>query len=590
VVQLDIAKAFDTIPHKAIGDALRRKGIPEVIIRLINDSNANVHTNIKQGCQQVPMKIGRGVKQSNPLSPLIFNTVLEPLLIQLGEMQGYQLSDGVKVSSFAFADDIILVAPTPSEAAKLLRRIEEYLKDLGMNISAQKSATFGIKTTRASWHIHDPGLSSITSEKIPFAGAETTLHYLGGTFSPWKGLTAENLDLDFKDTLERVTRLTVKPHQKALLITTYIIPHFLYTMVLAMVPMTTIRKMGQDVRRTSKTICHLPQCTANGLLHCGRKNGGLGIPRLETLATTTTLKMGLEFRLNPDPVMRIIFEESGLEQKLKEIAQTARINWPITSTNQIDKHKARMKEKELREWAQLKSQGKAVSAFVGDRIGNSWLASSTIFRPSKSITALKLRANVARARAALARAKITKEIDCPKCRVQKETLDHILGQCTYTKKERIERHDMVKDHILQCIVDKDKERAVTREPTINSPEGGILKPDLVIKNQQGVFMVDVTVRHEHKEYLQTGRQSKLDKYAPLLPGLKERFECENAEVLPIVIGTRGALPQSTVDALNKLNITKRSNLLTISLMAFRKSIDIYNSFIVAPQHKHPWEV
>jgi hypothetical protein len=61
VVKLDIAKAFDTIPHKAIGDALRRKCIPEAIIRLIEDSYVDVHTYITQGCQRVPMKIRRGV-------------------------------------------------------------------------------------------------------------------------------------------------------------------------------------------------------------------------------------------------------------------------------------------------------------------------------------------------------------------------------------------------------------------------------------------------------------------------------------------------------------------------------------------------
>jgi hypothetical protein len=138
---------------------------------------------------------------------------------------------------------------------------------------------------------------------------------------------------------------------------------------------------------------------------------------------------------------------------------------------------------------------------------------------------------------------------------------------------------MIKDHILQRIVDNDKETAVTREPTINFPEGGILKPDLVVKNQRGVFVVDVTVRYEDNENHQEGRRCKIDKYTPLLPGLKERLECGNAEVLPIVVGIRGAIPQSTVDALEQLNITERKDLLTISLMAFRKSIEIYNNFI-----------
>jgi hypothetical protein len=47
VVQLDIAKAFDTIPHKAIGDALRRKGTPEAIIthrRLLRRRPHDHHT------------------------------------------------------------------------------------------------------------------------------------------------------------------------------------------------------------------------------------------------------------------------------------------------------------------------------------------------------------------------------------------------------------------------------------------------------------------------------------------------------------------------------------------------------------------
>jgi hypothetical protein len=37
---------------------------------------------------------------------------------------------------------------------------------------------------------------------------------------------------------------------------------------------------------------------------------------------------------------------------------------------------------------------------------------------------------------------------------------------------------------------------VTKEPDLTLPTGEKLKPDLVIKNREGVFVVDVTVRHE----------------------------------------------------------------------------------------------
>jgi hypothetical protein len=73
----------------------------------------------------------------------------------------------------------------------------------------------------------------------------------------------------------------------------------------------------------------------------------------------------------------------------------------------------------------------------------------------------------------------------------------------------------------------------------------------VVKNQEGVFVVDITVRHEDGESLQMGRRSKIEKYTPLLPDLQKRFDTGHGEVLPIVIGTRGALPKQTVEAANQ---------------------------------------
>jgi hypothetical protein len=148
----------------------------------------------------------------------------------------------------------------------------------------------------------------------------------------------------------------------------------------------------------------------------------------------------------------------------------------------------------------------------------------------------------------------------------------------FLQKERKDRHDEIKDFILKKITEKDTKAVVTREPTLHSPEGMVLKPDLVVKNQEGVFVVDVTVRHEDGDLLQMGR-SKIEKYSPLLPDLQERYGTVKGEVLPIVIGTRGAIPKSTLTALNKLNVKKREDIPTISLTALRKSINIYNNFM-----------
>jgi hypothetical protein len=79
-VQLDISKTFDTVPHQAIEGALLRKGVPEYVAKLIRESYDNVRTVITSGTTEVPIQIRRGVKQGDPLSPFIFNALMEHLL------------------------------------------------------------------------------------------------------------------------------------------------------------------------------------------------------------------------------------------------------------------------------------------------------------------------------------------------------------------------------------------------------------------------------------------------------------------------------------------------------------------------------
>jgi hypothetical protein len=90
-----------------------------------------------------------------------------------------------------------------------------------------------------------------------------------------------------------------------------------------------MRRLDQELRRVVKSIFHLPQCTANGLIYGRKVDGGLGIPKLETIVVSSSLKAGLKFMECDDPIMKAICEESHLEARVRGIAQGARIQWPI---------------------------------------------------------------------------------------------------------------------------------------------------------------------------------------------------------------------------------------------------------------------
>jgi len=69
--------------------------------------------------------------------------------------------------------------------------------------------------------------------------------------------------------------------------------------------------------------------TPNGLLYCSKRDGGLGIPKLEALATSSTLKQGITLLNSLDPAIHALLKESKLEQRLQSTAKAIRLQWLI---------------------------------------------------------------------------------------------------------------------------------------------------------------------------------------------------------------------------------------------------------------------
>jgi hypothetical protein len=334
--------------------------------------------------------------------------------------------------------------------------------------------------------------------------------------------------------------------------------------------------MDQIIWNHIKVVLHLPMSTPNGLLYCSKRDGGLGVPPLETLPMSTVLKQGITLLNSLDPAIHALLTESKLEQRLKSIAEAMRLQWPIMNFTVIDSYKKRMKSAELERWSQLQTKGRGVQSFVDDRNGNAGLYNPSLLKPSRFLTALRLRGGMTSDKVTMYKVVPQSNVKCRKCKTCNETLAHILGQCIYTKVQRM-RHDGFRDFVSQKLA-KMKEIRIIEEALIPTPTGN-LKPDLVVVSQGRVHVVDVTVRHEDTGYLDEGHRSKVVKYTPLLEILANQLKVERGLVLPIVVGTRSSMPKSTIDSLREININDRGSYMTIALTALRHSIEIYHSFM-----------
>lgn len=120
---------------------LERKGITTSMIELIHKMYKNCKTTIcSKNKEEVKIEIFRGVKQGDLLSPLLFNLCLEPLLEMIDEnTDGININEVNKIPALVFADDIVFLGKDKMEAQNQLL---EYLNNLGMNISVEKSLKY----------------------------------------------------------------------------------------------------------------------------------------------------------------------------------------------------------------------------------------------------------------------------------------------------------------------------------------------------------------------------------------------------------------------------------------------------------------
>lgn len=78
VAFLDLAKAFDTVSHKHITAGLQRFGSCKHFNGIIEDFYRNASTTFtaSKGTTE-SIQMTRGVKQGDPLSPLLFNIAMD---------------------------------------------------------------------------------------------------------------------------------------------------------------------------------------------------------------------------------------------------------------------------------------------------------------------------------------------------------------------------------------------------------------------------------------------------------------------------------------------------------------------------------
>lgn len=150
VTSLDLAKAFDSVRYSTITRSLHRLGVDDYTVELLRNYVDNQETLIKYQEGTMKVKLNKGVRQGWPLSPVLFLAVVDELLHQLKDADGFHIKndfgDKGVLTGIAFADDLILFSSSELGMKRHLDTAVNWCNKRGMRINPKKSTVLHLRS------------------------------------------------------------------------------------------------------------------------------------------------------------------------------------------------------------------------------------------------------------------------------------------------------------------------------------------------------------------------------------------------------------------------------------------------------------
>ncbi|KAK3567244.1 hypothetical protein QTP86_015085 [Hemibagrus guttatus] len=128
---LDLGKAYDKVPREELWYCLRKSGVAEKYVRVVQDMYERSRTVVRCAVGQTEeFKVEVGLHQGSALSPFLFAIVMD------------QLSEEVRQESpwtMMFADDIVICSKSSEQVEENLERWRFALERRGMKVSRSKT-------------------------------------------------------------------------------------------------------------------------------------------------------------------------------------------------------------------------------------------------------------------------------------------------------------------------------------------------------------------------------------------------------------------------------------------------------------------
>ena len=165
----DLEDAFGSVPHTLIQETLLRNHLPPNIIQYFSSCYSQAQAVVETpSWRSDSFPFRRGVFQGDPISPIIFLMVFNPILQDLKleeERIGFKVGDLHHVT-LPYADDFCLITRDKRTHQNMIERINKNIISMGMKLKPSKCRSVSVSGGKASdipFYIGDYRIPSIYS-------------------------------------------------------------------------------------------------------------------------------------------------------------------------------------------------------------------------------------------------------------------------------------------------------------------------------------------------------------------------------------------------------------------------------------------
>lgn len=138
MVFLDIEKAYDSIAREKIWECLRKRNVPEGLMRKVQMLYEHCTSCVQLGDGHSSwFQTKSGVQQGSALSPLLFITVMDDIMKNIKKTSG-------ELNAMAFADDVMIWGETEEQVQLRLNEWKAKFQEFNLQISETKTVVMAI--------------------------------------------------------------------------------------------------------------------------------------------------------------------------------------------------------------------------------------------------------------------------------------------------------------------------------------------------------------------------------------------------------------------------------------------------------------